>query len=1196
MGKKYCILRVLILIVLYFNLSLNAHSADPSALLSNYALFGDEYLNFTEEAETQELGWVGTNGYLNQSSSWVRFNTIVKVKGSFDAGTNEMSWYKDTVYAKSSTTGDLSMVGDLLVTNAEFPDPTLPVHSQGDITVDNDNNLIVKGSRDLEPGRYGRILLNDDNAEIILTDGLYEIDTLVIRGTVRIPSLKKGVTRIIVRSYLHFDNAGPRGHRVVSEGDARGKVLLYCAGDVSIDQSSRIDAALVAPFADIKLATEIVVNGQIHAKSITFKNGFNGTDGTFIPFNPGNVIFPEYLKNGIPEDSLNQPKSDNSYLLSFPLLLTDAGEYNGSAHYEVLTKSSSGNAATEGEDFEYDSQGAFATGLIHFSPGDSISSDSIHIWIIDDPAHEPIEQIEVRLSEPDSVTFENGDSLISYFIPIESEDPEYNEMKGAAAALDFVGDGKAHSIRLVLSEDLQQSAVRGVTFQWPETTNEKTVSLSDITFLDNQTISFPVSSLTGDGKGTGLLSLDDGTEVVFSIVDSVGPVIVSGSAELLNEYSADTLTILVSEPIRNLESATISQFIIFEDSSDSEGDTIQALSVVKKGATQYEVTLSKGTLSLGDWAQFNYKAETEDLKGNAPKTYNQKVELSITVNKIPSFKTGALFDIDGPTGRLDGVADSGYVEIRLAADTARITMYDLTALRLAPKDKNISLDWAVVNDSLITFTHTDLQGCNSTTDIVLEFAAIKVEGSLEDSVAPVIIKAQYESWDMGDTLKVTFSEPINEWGNLTPFNLFSGSSLKVQRKAASGNNATYLVVGGSISKSDSIWIRADGEIADSSNVYQEKENNQHVPLSILTIISPIEAVFFDTLQNPDAYIDGIKITFSGALTDKMVTELRKTIVFPTHRGLSYRGADYEIDGATLYLPLLQDSVGYKSTATDSRDNIRFDHTVYEGDTALYLGEELSITDSMGPVVLGGLYTYGLYDEMDPTVDLVVDTLTVEFSEDVLIPDTDTPFGFVGAKGEYSMSIVPGTSTGKIVRYARIFRKGDRLPTLSDSIYLLGENTLSDSVFVTQGKDTKPVLLHSGTYMQQFRFTVYPNPLVLDAYGNFVNEYLVYTGDLDPSNKLSLIVNPLGIRPVHDTLVVDMALLDPVGNEIFQEDLIAPYRNEKGEWVFNVEPKNRNGRILGRGSYSLQLKVTGAGEVVHSQLLGVQQAVYPDPFQ
>lgn len=1178
-------------IILLSSTSTHAHPADPSPLLSNYALFGEEYLNFTEEAETQGTGWTGTNGYLEQSSSWVVFNNTLKIKGNFDAGTHEMTVYKESVYVKSSTSGSLSLVSDLLVTNASFPDPKLPDFPASEISV-TDDNLIVKGSQNLSPGSYGRILLNDDNAEIILESGTYEIDSLIIRGTVRIPGNQKGATRILVKSFLHFDNAGPNGHRVVSQGDALGKVLLYCAGNsVVIDQSSRIDAALVTPVADISLATEIVVNGQIHAKSITFKNGFDGQDGTFIPFNPGNLLFPEEILAGIPEDKSEEPKVENSYLLSFPLLLTSNSEYYGRVEYQVLAEASK-KPATIDNDFKTDAHGAQSSGTIHFSPGDSVSRDSIHIWIIDDLAHEDVEHIEVKLSSPDSITFENSDTTISYFIPIISEDPEYNELKGSGAAYDTLGDGVAHSVLLTLSEDLQESAVTELSYHWPSSENNKTVQLSDLQFHTNKQLSFPLETISGEGSGTGQITLDDETVLDFTILDSVGPVLKKGSAELLNEYSADTLTLEVSEPLQQFDTATKPELIFFNDSADITGDTVKAIEISKINATNYTVVLPKGSLSLGVWAQFNHKAETRDLRGNSPAPYNQKIDLHITVNKIPTFEVGALFDTKGTAGRLDGKADSGYIAVRLAADTAKITMHDLTAVNLDPDNKNIPLTWQVINDSLITFTSSDLEDIHSSQKVQLSFDNITIEGMLKDSVAPVIVAAQYEAWSSGDSLKVTFSEPIAEWGNLSPFHFHSGTDLKVQKKRTEGREAIYLVVGGEITESDSIWIRREGEIADTGSVYQQNDNNQHVPLTILTILSPIKASFRDTLGKPDGYIDGLTLKFNGTLTEAMIPALRKTIVLPKHRGLSFRNSVYTLEDSSVSFVLLQDTAAYRSTAVDSRDNLTFSHTVYAGDTALFLDSSLPITDSMGPVVISGHYLYGVYDESDISISSVSDTLKVTYSEPVLVPDSDTPFGFVGKDGEYQFSIVPGQEKGKTVAYERIYKKGGRLPEVNDSIYLIGEEALSDTSFISQNRDTKPALLVSNTYQQPFKFLVYPNPITLSQDGTFTNEYLHYSGEGDSFNKLSVIVIPQGIRPVADTVAVKMVLIDPVGNEIFQEDLTVSYRNVQGDWVCSVPAKNRNGRVLGRGSYSLQLKLTGAGEAVHQQLLGVQQALYP----
>lgn len=1178
-----------LILILIYTYTLFGHPADPSPLLANYALFGEEFLNFTEEAETQSAGWTGTNGYLEQSSSWCKFNNPMKIKGVFDAGTNNATTYSDTVYIKSTTKGDLSLLGGKLVSGATFPDPVLPDYKAIDINVNSGNDLIIDGSQALAPGQYGTILLNDDDAEIVLESGLYEIDSLIIRGTVRVKEGQKGATRILVKSFLHFDNAGPDGHRLVADGDALGKVLLYSAGDVILDQSTRFDAALVAPYADLQLMTEMIVNGQIHAKSITFRNGFNGQNGKFIPFNPGNLIFPDYLLEGVPEDSLDQPKTDNSYLLSFPLLLSNASEYTGTVDYEVRNSSSTGTAATMGEDFENNTLGAISRGTLHFAKGDSISRDSIHIWIIDDEKHEPIEQIEVQLTKPDSVTFENGDSSISYFIPILSEDPEYNEMDGIASAFDTLGDGTANLIRIDLSEELLQSAVTEVAYSWPSSAKESTVALSTLHFLNNKQIAFPIASNSGEGSGSGTITLDDGTVVSFAIVDSVGPVLKRGSATVLSTHSADTLHLTVSEPITNFDNNIIPQIILFTDSAKSVGDTVSLQEVTNSAGNDYSVVLKKGSLALGMWAQFNTYAAVADLKGNHPASYNQKIQLQITVDKVPGFRAGALFDADGPNGRLNGLADSAYITITLAPDTARITMADLTELVLDPAGLNKKLTWQVVNDSLITININELDSITTKSAIRLHFSTVTVSGELRDSVAPVITKANYESWDSGDTLRVSYSEPIGNSGNRTPFHFFSGTTLSLQEVQVVDREATYLVTGGELTKGDSIWIRADGDIADRELIFQLSDNNQRVPLTILTVLRLQSAAFLDDRDKPDGYIDGISLQFDGSVPPNALKALQKTLRLPLERNLTFSNAPHSLNKGLVYFPLDQSTETEQNTAVSTNDFLLFDHTVYSGDTALYLQDRLQITDSMGPVAIAAHYSFGQFDTDNPQVDFLVDTLRVTYSESVAIPFSDTPFGFIHGNEYYTFAIIEGFDTSNTVSYARIFREGNRLPVLEDSLFLRSQQ-LNDEVSILQLRDTKPVPLTLGAYTQPYSFTLYPNPIKLDINRQFTNEYLFFNGSDKSENHLAVIVRPLGIRPVEDTLAATITILDPVGNEIIEEDIFSDTRNNSGDWFFAIEPKNRNNRTLGRGSYSIQVILSNDDSLIHYDVIGVQESI------
>jgi hypothetical protein len=418
-------LNLFLLIILFNNNPILAHVADPEPNLAPYSIFGDQFLDFRNEAETQDKGWIGTNGYLAQGSPYNFFKSIIKVNGDFNAGTNDGTTYDDTIYVRSTSnlTGDLSLTKNLIVKDDQFPNPKLPTFSKADILVGSNDVIVENGKRSLAPGSYGKIETMRDDDTIFLDAGEYHIDSLIIRGVMVVSHSEVGYTRIFVKSKVHFLNAG-RGHKLQTDSDSLlGKVLLYTTGDLETTDGSRMDATVIAINDTVHLSTGIVINGQLFAKAIIFENGFSGNDGTFVSFIQQGVSLPANILDGVEEDPNGEPDIDNSYLLSFPLSISAPLSSNSKLSYEILSTSKQAPVAEEGSDFFNSSQGAIKTGEITFPAGDTISNSNISIWIIDDSYVEPDEFITVRLfGADDSLGFENSETTIEYSFPITSED------------------------------------------------------------------------------------------------------------------------------------------------------------------------------------------------------------------------------------------------------------------------------------------------------------------------------------------------------------------------------------------------------------------------------------------------------------------------------------------------------------------------------------------------------------------------------------------------------------------------------------------------------------------------------------------------------------------------------------------------------------------------------------------------------
>lgn len=1160
---------LLLTMALLFPTNPVAHPADPSPLLAQYALYGKDFLDFTEEATTQDRGWVGTGGYLRQGASWVHFNGIVKVTGDFNAGTNDRTWYKDTVYIKSTVSGDSTLVGKFLVRHATFPEPLLPDFPASSIKIDPNNTITGSGLIKLAPGSYGSINMGDDAAVVEVEAGEYHIDTLNIRGTLRV--VKKasgGVTRLLVRSHVRFENAGGSGHKlVVADTSMLGRVLLYCTGTVRIDQGSRIDATLIAPNANIELKTEVVLNGQIHAQSLTFTNAFSGNDGIFIPFNPKTL---KILDAAFPEDTTGLVDGiDRSYKAKIRFILS-GNDSAASVQYRILKNALAIPAATWGVDFRCDTAGVTDTGTMRWAVKDSIPDRYPEVWIVDDNEIEPSEWFSITLFNPVNIAFSNDSAQITYSLKILSEDSVIGTGFRRGAVYGSSGSGLAdHAICFLTSGSNTAKTVARVMYRWPSTAAEDTCTAQEITLLSDVSFSFAIDTArfrSGSGTGIAMVLFKDGSSVQGSLADSCGPAIVLASCnQTAGNRTYDTLEISTTESISlsNLGSGSM-PLVLYADSVTVKGDTILVKSLFPAGA-RYRFCLPKGTIKRGNWVRFNAQAgeSVHDLVGNLPLPINRKVPILVMGGQDPVSVTGAVFDVWGSTGRIDGHSDSLFIVMSLSSDPEHFTVDSLTRLYLQASSGNVLLHWTRLSDSTLYVFDSSLKGVTGSATVLLHFGSSIVPGTLADSVAPVIQSAEYHNWsDRMDSLIITFTEPLKNSGNARPFLFEIAPPLTVAPITISGATVRYAVLSGEVATRDSIWIKAGTQIIDLAGKEQTNSNNRKVALAYQRVVSVARASYHDLTPRADGYIDEVQLKFGLAIPASAAGQFGAILSLPSDRGLLVTG-DEKVVGNTVYIGTAHNpsKVPVPVTSVSATDVVSFTKDIAVDTFLLVARTPVPVEDSLAPVITDAEYSM-MVTQTDGV--RIIDTLSITYSEPVNKLTCKNPFTLRRKSNASLYTITLGLfgETGQTPAYTVPDPPDSLLPSAGDSIWIDKAGEVADQNGLLQRRNTVGVVLRVKPYKPNFEVLVYPNPYPIDN-TSYVNMAILKNGGTNYLNHIALCVRPIGRSLIGD-IQCTLKIYDQVGNKVNTPDCSNPLKGSAGQYLYPFQPVNTNERLVGTG--------------------------------
>lgn len=739
----------------------------------------------------------------------------------------------------------------------------------------------------------------------------------------------------------------------------------------------------------------------------------------------------------------------------------------------------------------------------------------------------------------------------------------------SAKMIDLDGDGRGDSVtvHLNLGKAADRYSVSDIIrgkYSWPGTSLSKELASTAILNPEDDHFGFLYDSKSESGEGAIELYFPDSYALSGKIADKVGPAIDSAICLQMNtNRDSDTLLLEVSETLKENFSDDAQYLILFADSSDSDGDTVQ-VATIEKDDLYYRFILEKDAVQYGDWVQFLYNSGLEDEANNAPLTINKKVLINVLGGVTPRISRATIYDVKGSRERIDGNGDSIFVHLSLAVDPKALTVDSLKEVSYSwgGSSKTAALSELMrIDESTFAIIDEELTGGAGTGTITLLFdnEQYEVKGTIEDSVAPVITAAKYYNWsDVEDTLVVTFSEELSETGSATPF-LVTGETIEVKSISENGNSATYAITNGAmLTAVDSIWIKGNEKIVDTKENELSTDMNIQVPLQYFRVASLTSAAYFETDERPDGYIDQISLSTDVDINKETLSSLLTKVALPTERHLTINGISRK-DTRTLHLSVSQDkSVTQATTACHSFDTLSTEEVQINDTLIISSTGKLPISDSIAPVILSARFIPAEEDNQT-----LFDTLRLTYSEEVRQSDQEEPFRFSDASdddSEYSLEFENKSGGTVDVIYTNEYNQANVLPGLGDSVWIDDNGEISDKNGLQQNRDSRAVPLTVGTYTRDYKVSISPVPF----YNSYYDDSLV-----------TIRIQP-GTRKLPDNLQAEFVIFDKVGNEIMKISKEEFGVVEDDMLSYSFQPRNSFKRKLGGGSYSVQLFITAEG--------------------
>ncbi|MBN1984434.1 MAG: hypothetical protein JW795_23110 [Chitinivibrionales bacterium] len=806
-------------------------------------------------------------------------------------------------------------------------------------------------------------------------------------------------------------------------------------------------------------------------------------------------------------------------------------------------------------------------------------------------------------------------------VPIKvlgSKEPRWN----IGYIQDVIGRGFGSRITAVVERGTAPDADKvsdcsAFSYSWPTQNNLIASDMKQVTITANSLVVTDSSFTDGKGKGLAVLRFPSDSAVRGPLIDSVGPAIRSALLyETIGTTELDTLIITLTEPIKNNLKNNWEYLKV-------NGTAVASLTARKMGSDAvWLFVFANHSVVEGDLVNLVHtsgivdQAFDGDIEHNPPLPNNVQIKVVVAKKKF-SVVDGGYHDVNAD-GRMDRVSLTLNKPIdRQALDTMAFSCpWPQNAptgqiVRLKASGRDFFIDgansskvyWNIPNTEPVRGDLTSVSlswgRASLTQPDMISGTMVTDSIQLQDSMAAVIVSADY--FDFGtsprqDSLMVFFSEPVKTVSATEPF-LFLAIPEAIryrtvlQQVSQSGEMLTFRVTGSpdliAVTPKDSLWIAAGNAVSDVLGNNQLNANNIKRQLRFREIFSLVSAAYFDTDVQPDGFIDRIAVRLSGTPSQTLIESLPALVELPSKRGFApLKVNDFkQIDhGFTIDVTVV--GIQTPITAVDSLDRLliknRATTTLRSPDGIMILPGRVKIQDSLAPVITRAQFIPGLITT-DNAEQNIVDTLAVQFSEEVIVPDQQEPFLYKRSSASggqtYAMKIQRMASTEKTSNSTRftVFDK-TLFPQKNDSLWVCGQTLLCDAAGIQQTHATKPRLLEVGDYHYVFTLNAFPNPLIRTSpqqlsEKNWVAQALALSKSNPGEHEILFILKPYGfVNTQIVTVQAELMVLDALGNQLLSRAVLEyngvdTPKKQAWSYVWNTaNSTSGHGRSVGTGTY------------------------------
>jgi fibro-slime domain-containing protein len=452
-----------------------------------------------------------------------------------------------------------------------------------------------------------------------------------------------------------------------------------------------------------------------------------------------------------------------------------------------------------------------------------------------------------------------------------------------------------------------------------------------------------------------------------------------------------------------------------------------------------------------------------------------------------------------------------------------------------------------------TFSGTDSLGKSFSVDTSYRNPLLTYTFKINDSIGPIIQSAQYLERQTAapDTFLLTFSEVLNEptlvGKSLLLIKRDTSVALTVLRVERGANGTTKLITEqiNSIvpAPGDSIRFLPGGPVTDEYKVHPHDANRPVV----ITIHGkpPVITDAWYTDVNADGKIDMVVMSFNK---DVLPERIKGTFTIKNKSSSTISGSKVRNTGdekSKLTFDIRDDFNTEIITSGSMNAQIEFvDFPDSKANTP--------VADSASPVILNALFTEGLVSSNDGSV---AETLTIEYSEPVAATQFAEPFNFIvnpKLNESYTLQLREISKVNSKTSFLVLSVTGKGYPSKSDSAFINPAAGLKDEQNNIQTNDqNRRVLLSVKTIPLQFNCTAGPSPFI------------------PGQEKINIFVDPRVKVRNEISIAASIYIFDPLGNCIY--DMSVDQSNKAISFVWGGS--NRNGRLVGTGTYLLVAKMT-----------------------